>query len=192
MGNTQTAAIDADFIFHIAEIQRPKAEIIRIVKAVFAERELFPVIHPLVYSHEIDPPNGTIDSLFRQSVIKLLSFNPDIFQSDPQRKAYYQYLVPELYHHLTGSRELDGKDIFTFWERRASLGETHSIAMCLVCDFGIFLSDDADSKTLKHIVEQRMSLHIDVYNRQELIEQCTSGCDLTRTDRRIFCHKSKR
>ena len=48
----------------------------------------------------------------------------------------------------------------------------HSVAMCLICGFGLLLSDDRGSKALKQIVEQQSLGQIDIYNRQEVFDRC--------------------
>lgn len=95
----------------------------------------------------------------------------DIFQGDEGKKAYYMFLVPELYNALMGRRFPEDKDVFTFWIRQNSLGEIHSVSMCLVSECAIFLSDDGDSKALKNIVNQRAMGAIEVFNRNEIVKQ---------------------
>ena len=81
------------------------------------------------------------------------------------------FLVPELYNTLMGRRFPEDKDVFTFWIRQNSLGEIHSVSMCLVSECAIFLSDDGDSKALKNIVNQRAMGAIEVFNRNEIVKQ---------------------
>ena len=122
-------------------------------------------------------------------MIRILSFDQDIFQSNTARETCYRFLVPELHRRLTGAALLNGVDVVTYWKRQSSLGEVHSVAMCLVCGFGLFLSDDRDSKALKQIVEQQSLGQIDIYNRQEVLDRCSDACGLPRADRKAFAHQ---
>lgn len=190
MGELSTAAVDADFVIHIAQIKRPPVEAAEILSRVLTAMELCAVVHPLVYQNELDKENDVISNLFCEHVLKDLKFD-DIFQGNRGKEAYYQYLVSELYRHLKGESFplLKGQNVLTYWKHQASLGEIHSVAMCLICEFDLFLSDDRDSKALKQIVKQKMLREITIYNRQEVLEQCKAECGLSRTDRRAFAHK---
>lgn len=41
----------------------------------------------------------------------------DIFQGDEGKKAYYMFLVPELYNALMGRRFPEDKDVFTILDK---------------------------------------------------------------------------
>lgn len=187
---TQTAAVDADFIFHVAEIDRTPKQIAEILGQILSSLGLCAVVHPLVHGKELTPRSEKIDMLLKEEVIRCLSFEKDIFQSDSTKEEYYRYLVPELYRRLTGDQLPDDEDVLTYWRHRSSLGEIHSVAMCLICQFGLFLSDDRDSKALKQIIEQQMSEKIDVYNRREVLDRCSDICGLPRADRKAFAHQA--
>ena len=189
MKRTYTAAVDADFIFRVAEIKRPPERVAEILDQILASLDLYAVVHPLVHDKELDLGNETISGLFSEDVIQILSFDRDIFQSNPAREAYYRFLVSELHRRLTGTALLNGVDVVTYWKRQSSLGEVLSVAMCLLCGFGLFLSDDRDSKALKQIVEQQSLGQIDIYNRQEVLDQCNDACGLPRADRKAFAHQ---
>ena len=138
-----------------------------------ASLDLCAVIHPLVqHDKELNPKNEIISKLFSEAVIRILSFDQDIFQSHTARETYYRFLVSELHRRLTGTGLINGVDVVMYWKCQSSLGEVHSVAMCLVCGFGLFLSDDRDSKALKQIVEQQSLGQIDIYNRQEVLDRC--------------------
>ena len=57
---TYTAAVDADFIFHIAEIKRPPERVAEILDQILASLDLYAVVHPLVHDKELDFGNETI------------------------------------------------------------------------------------------------------------------------------------
>lgn len=189
MEKTHTAAVDADFVFHVAEIERPPKQVAEILKQILESLELHAVVHPLVYDKELAIKSGTVSMLFSENAIRSLSFEQDIFQSDPGRETYYRFLVPELYQRLMGTSLPNNADVVTYWKRQSSLGEVHSVAMCLICGFGLFLSDDRDSKALKRIVEQQSLGQINIYNRQEVLDQCSDACGLPRADRKAFAHQ---
>ena len=174
-----SAAVDNDFINKVAQIKTGTMSPENILGEIFAALQIHGIMHPLVYEKELlkDRP-GSFD---------------DIFQGDEGKKAYYMFLVPELYNALMGRRFPEDKDVFTFWIRQNSLGEIHSVSMCLVSECAIFLSDDGDSKALKNIVNQRAMGAIEVFNRNEIVKQYKkSGAKaLKRTDCKAFTHKER-
>ena len=188
-----SAAVDADFISHVTEIERPIAGIAALLAAVLAGADLNALIHPLVYAHEILRDDERVQQLFSSGIIGQLSFS-DIFLGDPARESYYKYLIPELYGILHADEPFPKDvDILTYWKRRMSLGEIHSVAMCLICGCGIFLSDDGDSKVLARTVRQRTLGEIKVYSREEIlaISQENANPKLPRKDRKAFSHAIK-
>lgn len=167
----KTAAIDNDFINHVFESNLEDDKIVRMLTTVFAELGLTPVMHPLVYDKELMKDKTQIINLFQQGVVYKVTFG-DIFQNTPAKEAYYSYLVKELYHYITGTSFPGTTDsVLTFWKTQHSMGEIHSISMCLVCGCGIFLSDDGDSKKIQSYVIRKSLGKIDVYNRTELIDK---------------------
>ena len=189
-GSVTTAAIDNDFLAHALEIRKPPDEVVRILSAVFRDLKVFPIMHPLVYDKEAQKGKPLIRQIFAQ-VIRVLSFE-DIHENDPNKMQYYEFLVCELYNKLFGlPLNLKNCDVYTYWRRQSSLGEIHSLAMCLLCNCGIFLSDDEDSKRLQRIVEQCFASHITVYDRQEVREAISAReHSVSRLDLRLFSHKS--
>lgn len=186
-----TAVLDADFIIHISEMERPPAHAAAILDDILSALDLRAVVHPLVYDKEINRDNPTVAALIAENVVCPLAFDRDVFRGDAEKEAYYRYLVPELYRRLTGDSLPVDADVLTFWKRQSSLGEIHSVAMCLICQFGLFLSDDGDSKALKQIVEHQTLGQINVYNRQEILKQYVDAGEpaLSRADRRAFAHQ---
>ena len=105
--------------------------------------------------------------LFDRGVVAKAEF-ADIHQNDDGKKAYYTYLVENLYRAISGDAlpaSLSGESLFTCWMSRSSLGEVHSVATCLTCGCGIFLSDDNDSKMLQRFIAEKSIGKISVYNR---------------------------
>lgn len=169
--DAHTAAIDNDFINHLVETKFDDEKLVAVLSIVFSELNLSAIMHPLVYEKELLKDNARIKLLFGSNVVSNVSFD-DILQNDAARKDYYIYLVTELYRSLNGD-ELPaiGEDVFAYWAHKKSLGEIHSIAMCLICECGVFLSDDKDSKALKRYVERSSIGKVDVYNREEFINK---------------------
>lgn len=169
--DAKSAAVDNDFVDHIVESRIDDAQLVAILNKAFSELGLTAIMHPLVYEKELMKDRKRVKSLFSGAVIYKVEF-ADIFQGDSGKKQYYTYLVSQLYRGLTGKTlQVSSDNILTYWVRRNSLGEVHSVAMCLVCGCGIFLSDDGDSKALGEYIK-RMSLgEILVYNRREFFEK---------------------
>ena len=175
-----SAAVDNDFINKVEDMLRE----------IFSALQIHGIMHPLVYEKELLKEAPGIKAIFDKNVVEYVSFD-DIFQGDEGKRAYYMFLVPELYNALMGKKFPEDKDVFTFWIRQNSLGEIHSVSMCLVSECAVFLSDDGDSKALKNIVNQRAMGAIEVFNRNEIVEkyQASGVNGLKRTDRKAFTHK---
>ena len=185
--NSQTALMDNDFLDHLTETQSTKEEIAEIVKKAFDGLRIYAAMHPLVYQKELMCTEKKA-FLFSQQVIRAASFD-DIFHGNEEIKRYYCILIPELFKKLTGSElEVEGLDVLTYWKRMLSLGEIHSMATCLICECGIFLSDDHDSKYLKKIIEEEFVATIAVYNRKEFVANLPQGV-LTRSEKRSISHE---
>lgn len=188
--NENCVAVDNDFINHIAESKLKIEVIIQDLKALFAHFGLIAVIHPLVYKNEVPDNNVKLNQIFQENVIEKIDFD-DIFDGDDEKKIYYIYVIRELYSALTGeSLGFSDDEIFTKWIRERSLGELHSITMCLVCGSKMFLSDDKDSKSLQKYANQKFIDKITVYNRKEIFEEYikTGGTDIKRADRVRLAH----
>ena len=188
----QAAVIDNDFTNHLAETRLADDHLIKVLNTIFSELDLSIIMHPLVYQHELLSDRPRVKMLFDSGVVSKAEF-PDIHQNDAGKKAYYIYLVTNLYRALKGEPlPVSGEDIFTYWKRRISLGEVHSVATCLTCGCGIFLSDDGDSKTLQNFVEDQSIGKINVYNRKELVEAHLEQGEtkLLRKDRQSLAHSA--
>jgi len=166
----KTAVIDNDFIEHVSSSKLPNDTLIDTLKTIISELGLDVVVHPLVYENEVRKTVPRVKQLFEQKVMSKADYS--FLDSDPAKKTYYCILVAELYKSLMGEKlPANGEDIFTFWVRSHSLGEIHSVSMCLICGSGIFLSDDKDSKKLELLIEEKSLGSIKVYNRTELIDE---------------------
>lgn len=182
-----SALVDNDFVSHVSEIDRLKEEVADITKRILSELKVSAVMHPLVYDNEL-LPNERILFLFTEGVFHKTSF-PEIFQGDKNKETYYCFLVPELYRKMNGP-SYDSKDqtVLTYWAKQQSLGEIHSMATCLVCGCGLFLSDDRDSKNLRDTIAKEYQETITVYNREDVIKHIPT-VSTTRAERKAFSHK---
>ena len=165
-----SAAVDNDFINKVAQIRTGTMSPEDMLREIFSALQIHGIMHPLVYEKELLKEAPGIKAIFDKNVVEYVSFD-DIFQGDEGKRAYYMFLVPELYNALMGKKFPEDKDVFTFWIRQNSLGEIHSVSMCLVSECAVFLSDDGDSKALKNIVNQRAMGAIEVFNRNEIVEK---------------------
>lgn len=184
-----TAVVDNDFIIHLVESRLEDDVLLSSISHIFDDLGLTALIHPLVYEKELPQDNVRVKLMLHRSIIQRVQFS-DIFQNDEQ-EAYYYFLVQELYHARTGRDfPVSGKDIQVYWKRRDSLGEVHSISMCMVCGCGIFLSDDSDSKWLGSYVRNRAMGSIAVYNRTELVDKYleVGGTPISRSVRKSLTH----
>lgn len=169
--DNSTAIVDNDFINHLVGSRLADDLLVRALLDIFNSLSLVAAIHPLVYDKELFPQTDRIKLLFQKEVIRRLTFG-DAFEQGSDEETYYCYLVGELYVHLNGcSLPVAGREVLSYWKRRESLGEVHSLSLCLVCGCGIFLSDDSDSKRLAEYIIRKSLGTVCVYNRKELIDK---------------------
>ena len=183
----KTALIDNDFLSKLSEIKGESSVVVSLISRAFAGSNLIVKMHELVFDNELGDlaSKEPISILFKKQIISKLLL--DEIVSDIRREKYYQICVNELYYRKNG-------EIFPFedigkWKKHSNLGEIHSISACLTCGYGIFLSDDHDSKVLNSIImEAHLGESITVYNRDEYIQSITTmGC-LNHKERKQFKH----
>lgn len=188
--NAHSAMVDTDFVNHVAAMNKAPSEVVRIFNDVMSGLGVNALMHPLVRKNEILSPNANLSELFSQKAIEVISLE-DIFSKDEEKKGYYEYLVKELYSALHGVTLAPTTDVFTYWKSGDSLGEIHSTSLCLLCGYGLFLSDDSDAKHLKSLIQMRALGNIQVYNRKDVIEaylknERPQNDTLSRHERRAF------
>ena len=191
---SNTAVLDNDFINHVVETDMTADRIIDLFTMLFSELEKDAVVHPLVYINEVFHTNKLVERLFDENVIQIVSFE-DMFLSDNTREDYYLFLVEELYHAHCGDRfPVPREQILSYWKTNQSLGEIHSLAMCLLCGCAIFLSDDGDSKKLRNSIQHKIPNNITVYNRKEWLTYYkeNGGMYIKRSDRQKLGHAISR
>ncbi len=186
-----TVAIDTDFITHIAETRMETDSLLKTWRAIFDEVNLAPAMHALVCKNELSTENAIVKKLFEESIVTKINFD-SIFGSDNTKKQYYLLMLSALYWELKRMPfPFSGEEMLTNWRKKESLGEVHSLSMCLTCGFGIFLSDDEDSKVLENYINFTLGGKIKVYERKALVKEHTKINDRTpinKTTRSILTH----
>ncbi len=168
--NSRSAAIDNDFINHLAETRIEDDKLVCILGKLFSAVEMEAIMHPLVYDNELPKNNQRVMRLFQDEVVHRVDFS-DITGDIDAKKQYYAFLVKNFYFELLGEEFPESDERIPYhWKARSSLGEIHTCAMCLLCGCLIFLSDDRDSRELARIIEQKNMCSIKVYNRKALIK----------------------
>ena len=186
----RSAVVDNDFAGHLADSKLNDARLIELLNIAFSKSELTAVMHPLVYEKELLKTNRRIMLLFQALIFQKAEFN-DIFQNDSGKRTYYILMVKELYKALTGKvLDASGDKVLSHWVRKSSLGEVHSLSMCLVCNCGIFLSDDSDSKKIQDYIENKVLVKLNVYDRTEFLDERLQD-EASRSERRSLTHIAK-
>ena len=181
-------AVDNDFLNHIVGTNLDECIIIKTLNELLSFFDVEAIIHPLVFQYEV-PENEKIKAIFDDGIISKVEFE-NILKNEDEKK-YYIYLIRKLYRALFGKQlEFTDDEIFTRWIRLNSLGEIHSVSMCLVCGFGVFLSDDGDARKLKEYIEKNLIGKIEIYNRKQMFEKYKElgGSEISRTERNKMSH----
>ena len=191
------AAIDNDFVMHLAEIDNwSKEEHLNYVRLMFEELGVSPIMHELVYANEL---YGGPDTWVKTKAL-LFFENDNIKQkmldsiADSQAKRnYYKMIFEEIYRDFRGELSPEIQDVFKDWKSNSSLGETHTVVMCFMLECGIFLSDDNDAKRMALIINRKRSFDLKVYNRREACERIMEigSAQLNKETRRRLSHVPK-
>lgn len=188
--NSNCAAIDNDFINHLTEAKLSDEELVNLLNIIFRELNLTVIIHPLVYKHEVLKEDRRVKLLFDDGIINQIDLS-DIFGDDSEKKKYYFHLIKEFFGYLNDEDlPVKGEAILAWWIKDKSLGEIHSLAMCLIATCGLFLSDDEDSQKLRKYIYRHLLKKVRVYDRERLIdEHLRKGeTQIGRTQRRSLTH----
>lgn len=185
-----TAAVfDTDFTNHICETNLDIKKIVEILYKLLETMGLQGIMHPLVYEKELIDPSDCARKLFEENIIMVPSFD-EIFQQNSDKKTYYcDVLIPHLYKQMNGKTLPNGWDVLNDWIAKQNLGEIHSISMCLICECGIFLSDDSDAKILRNLIHEQMPNSIKIYNRAEIMDEFGKAAGISRSERKSIAHK---
>lgn len=194
----EMAAIDNDFLCHLMETDLTKAgyqqESLHDFISEFL-RQISPevVMHCVVYENELMYSSNSqtlrtaAKQLFDEGVIRKYDWN-EIFP-DAVREKYYEMVLEDLYESWKGE-PFPVVNWKQDWQRKSSLGETHTIAMCVMIGCRIFLSDDKGAAALAGILDQKLAdgiqvcgidtaadgqVSLKVYNRAESLREISFG-----------------
>ena len=170
----ETALIDNDFVQHLAEIEYIDEDHWKdLILRLFIALDCSLAFHELLYRNEVmdisnsDVVKKRIAGFVKDGHIEIK--NLDIIQSDSAREEYYGIVFEEVCNDILGY--IPVKDIFNDWSRGNSLGEIHSLTMCAVCGYALFLSDDSDAQRIRVFLQRKfMANSINVYNRENCLE----------------------
>ena len=169
------ALVDNDFINHLVGKELPSEQLLEnVIKQMFDGLGVEAYIHELVKKHELnvqvlpEKKQKVVASLFEKKYIQVANLY-DVLKTEAQR-VYYRKAFVDIYHELKGELPYDEKDILIGWKGQKSLGEVHSLTMCMMTDFGIFLSDDNDSQRIM-VIKDKFSITIEVYNRKKALDR---------------------
>ncbi len=186
--------VDNDFICHLSESKLKAEDICNSIIAAMNKLDKQATIHTLVKQHELHVSaqankSDLINSLLTLKILMEVDFT-DIFDNDNDKQAYYEFLVQDFFQHLNKEsiNLKSGETVLTFWKSQKSLGEIHSLTTCIICDCGIFLSDDHDSKKLANYIKRKCMGNITIYNRCEFFDLEPIFKDLPRSIRRSLTH----
>ena len=181
------ACVDTDFLIHVAETKCAAIDLLKYLAIAFEKLCLCGVMHPLIYEKELPQDTPVIQQVFEAQIIQVVDLDALFSGEDGEaRKAYYSFLVPELFKKLKGE-ELPVEDIFNEWKRKCSFGEVHSIALCLVFGCRLFLSDDSDSKQLRKFIDSDLAT-FEVLTRKDFFNSRELGNEIPRPIRRQLSH----
>ena len=183
------ACIDTDFLIHISETKCTVNDLLKYLAIAFEKQNLCGVMHPLVYEKELPKDFPVIQEIFKNNIVHVVSLK-EIFAGEDgeDRRAYYSFLVPELFKKLNGA-DLPFINIFNDWKHKCSLGEVHSISLCLTCGCKLFLSDDNDSKRLWRLIESDFG-GFEVLTRSDFFNSSKLEGSLPRAIRRQLAHST--
>ncbi len=115
--DNNSALVDADFMFHVSEINRSAPEISEMLKVAFEAVGIVAVIHPLVYEKELCK-NEKITAIFNAGIVSTITLD-EIFGDNEVKKEYYKSVVLDLYRSLKGEDlDLGKESVFTYWKRK--------------------------------------------------------------------------
>lgn len=182
------AAIDNDFLGHLADTRGQEAEVCGMIRRFFQGLDYAPELHELICRHETPRDHPVILRLLREKVVEIRPLR-DILTSRPGGGRYYEMLVRNLYKEMKGADY--PCDVFEEWIRHQSLGEVHCVAMCFLLNYICVLSDDGDAKDLRQIMSDKTARDVPIYSRADCRERLRAapGCGLTSNELKRLCHE---
>jgi len=185
------ALIDNDFIQHLTKVEYGDEEQWKdLIDRLFKALDYSLAFHELLYRNEV-LDEGT-SSIVKRRVLGLIKEEKvfiesiSIIKKDTSKTEYYKIVFEEICNDILGKKPVD--DIFKDWKRGKSLGEIHSLSMCVVCNYKLFLSDDDDSKKIRSFLKRKfVENSICVYNRDECLDMAIeNGASFKRLEKRIL------
>jgi len=148
----QTVAVDTDVLYHLAEMKDCMQ--LDLTGRFFQELEYSPIMNERLCEHELENAPETVTEFFKSDIVQKSKF---IDKLKPSERRYYERVVKDIYKRLKGT-DYPHESVFKGWTKGKSFGEVHSIAMCLLFQICIFLSDDSDSKKIERFVNSSMGV----------------------------------
>jgi len=181
----QTVAVDTDFILHLAEMKN--CDPISLARRFFEALRFSPVLNETLFVHELEPLSATVQLFFEQEIIHVLYFIGDLTN---EKRVYFERVVRDIYYRLKGD-QYPLSSVFSGWEKKSSFGEIHSVAMCILMQLHIFLSDDKDSKIIERIVRNSMGRNssVTVLTRADAVGIIPEDSSLSRAEKRKIGHQ---
>ena len=137
------ALVDNDFMHKIASLSMDDKEWMTLMKKFFEELNCTAGVHSLVYTHEM--LDESAPELGKKRIKELVKLKTLLIQdlptllADDNLRIYYKHVFEEISNDFLG--QVPVTDIYVEWKHGHSLGEIHSISMCILFEFGIFLSE---------------------------------------------------
>jgi len=183
----QVVAIDTDFLLHLTEMK--DCDQVELSCRFFDALNFSPVISEFLHANELEPLSKIVELFLKSKVLQVHYFVSGL---NPGEKIYYENLVKDFYFRLNGV-EYPFSTVFSEWRRGCNFGEVHSVAMCMLLQISVFLSDDSDSKKIGIIVEDCAGENhrIKVLTRADAVAILTKDGRINRADRQKLTHRPK-
>ena len=186
----KTAVIDNDFLNNLIDL-RNHNDAYDIIVQFFAALDYKIVMHPLVFKHEKNPIYYPLmDRLFNEKVITVPELS-ELWSNISGGKTFYELMVKKVYSEFTG-KQYPCHDVCGDWKKQDSLGEVHSVVMCIYMDCECFLSDDGEAvKYLGNATESATQKAVLIYDRQKCCDILKASGALNHNVLNIIGHKKK-
>ena len=182
------AAIDNDFLTHFAGTNGERDQVCALIQDFFQSLNVTPQMHELVWQREVRQDDPVIRQLIANQTVQIQTIVQKL-QGNPQKARYYEMLVKSVYRELYG--EEYPCDVFTQWKYQQSLGEIHSIIMCMFLNYVCLLSDDKAARKLQWVMKSKAGRDIPIYSREDCrkyLQEHPDQCTLAAKDLRHLCH----
>jgi len=180
--DSMKALIDTDFLTHIADVK--SVDPLQAFQHYCEDAKVDVSMHERVYSEEAMSFPAT-EQFFSCGIVAISRFIATLTLFEKELyKRYINYLFSS-YKNIPYPFE----DVFEGWQKQCSFGEIHSMALCILHSYSLFLSDDKDSQRIHIIAKKNFEgKSIRVLNRKSAIDSIESYSSLTRAERRALSH----